>query len=84
MAQEVADPIRTVPQRAAANLDPKTRRVSRVKVGFGRGVLGGLCSPPLWNASSPKTATMGLRPFERNGTGQAAGADAAVLRRLAT
>jgi hypothetical protein len=33
MAQEVADPIRTVPQRAAANLDPKTRRVSCVKVG---------------------------------------------------
>lgn len=41
MAQEVAGPIRTVPQRAAANLDPKTRRVSRVKVGrFGRGRAG--------------------------------------------
>lgn len=35
----VADPIRTVPQRAAANLDAKTRRVSRVKVG--RSVVGG-------------------------------------------
>lgn len=37
MAQEMTDPIRTVLQRAAANLDPKTRRVSCVKVCRGAG-----------------------------------------------
>lgn len=68
MAQEVADPIRTVPQRAAANLDPKTKRVSRVKVGrFGRGRSGCVHRRAVECELSPKTATMGLRPLRQRG-----------------